>query len=261
MKFSLNSGCEPQYLEKADEIKVAWKDRKIIPELVEKYPDKVLNLCFYPSQIEEPIDWKEIEDYNNLTRNKLLCTVNNINNCIECKRRNIKFCYGYAVDNFYELQALKKLGVSYVRLGIALFFQMDRVNKIGVPIRVIPNIAYLDAMPREDGVCGQWIRPEDLDLYEEYVDIIEFEDVNVKKEQGLYRTYSIECGWPGDLNDLITNLNFKAANYMLPKSLSYVRLNCGQKCQINGSCEACYRAFRLANPELIKQYAEDNSLT
>ena len=46
----------------------------------------------------------------------------------------------------------------------------------------MPNVAYYAFIPREDGVCGSWIRPEDLNLYEPFIDVIEFEDCDVKKE-------------------------------------------------------------------------------
>ena len=71
-----------------------------------------------------------------------------------------------------------------------LWSTMSKAMKLNVPIRAIPNIAYDDGLPREDGVCGKWIRPEDIDTYAQYVAAIEFKDCDIKKEQALYRVYA-----------------------------------------------------------------------
>ncbi len=46
------------------------------------------------------------------------------------------------------------MGACYVRLDAPVFFNMPAAKKVGVPIRVIPNIAYDDGFTRIDGVCG-----------------------------------------------------------------------------------------------------------
>ena len=44
MKYSLSSRQSPEYLKKANEIKVQWRDRRIIPDLLENYPTATVNL-------------------------------------------------------------------------------------------------------------------------------------------------------------------------------------------------------------------------
>lgn len=255
MKTCLSSRCEPRYLKAAQEIKVAWRDRKIIPELTEKYENATVILHFIGANTE--INWTEIEDYNNICKQNFICATSCLEEMYYCSQKNIKFYYGYPINTFYELQALKNLGVCYVRLGTGLFFSMEKVKNIGVPIRIIPNVAYVDGLPRPNGIAGHWVRPEDMLLYQDYVDTIEFEDCSIKKEQALYRIYTSQQGWYGDINDLITNLNYSAANKMLPNNITMERLNCGQKCQINGHCQICYRAFNLADPNKIKEYFDE----
>lgn len=48
MKFCLSARQSKQYLEKADEIKVDFRDRNIIPDLATDYPDKTIILVQYP---------------------------------------------------------------------------------------------------------------------------------------------------------------------------------------------------------------------
>lgn len=47
MKFCLRSRQSDMYLQKADEIKVDFRDRNSIPDLADKYPDKTIILVQY----------------------------------------------------------------------------------------------------------------------------------------------------------------------------------------------------------------------
>jgi hypothetical protein len=214
---------------------------------------------FIFSQIKDPqnINWDDIEMYNRVCQNNFICATHNYDACLECSRRNIKFYYGYPVDSYWELQGLKNLGVCYARLGPGLFFDMDAVKKIGVPIRAIPNLAYNDLLPHADGICGQWIRPEDLSIYNDYIEVIEFEDADSTKEQALYRIYMKGEGWKTAISSLITNLSpDPASNPLLDEDLTKARLNCRQKCQAGGTCQICYRYFSLANKKKLQEYLD-----
>lgn len=99
-----------------------------------------------------------------------------------CKKYGIKFYLNYPITTYYELQSLKDLGAVYALIDSPLVQDIINVAAIGIPLRVVPNVAYYAFIPRDEGVCGSWIRPEDLHLYESYIAAIEFEDCNIKKE-------------------------------------------------------------------------------
>lgn len=80
------------------------------------------------------------------------------------------------------MRALKALGVNQVLIDAPLTHMLHEVKKIGVPIRAIPVFSYLDGIPREDGVCGNWFRPEDLDAYSIYIDTVEFGAQPIQRE-------------------------------------------------------------------------------
>ena len=254
MKYCLHSRLTEEYLQKADEIKVEFRDRKSVPDLIEKYPTATIIL--EEDLAGEQFDWKEIDLWNKLAQGRFIICLAAIYNAEQCKKYDVKFYVGYPVKTLYELNGLKNLGVCYVRLDAPLFFKMNVVKNAGVPIRLIPNLAYGDGLPREDGMCGTWIRPEDLDLYDVYAEAVEFTDCNVDKEQALYRIYAEQKAWPGELGMIITNLNHSALNRMILPEVTESRLNCGQKCQETGSCKICERALSLANRDLIKDYVE-----
>ena len=55
MKYCLSSRNQRDYLSKADEIKVEYRDRKEIPDLFERYPEATIILqCFF---YEEDLEW------------------------------------------------------------------------------------------------------------------------------------------------------------------------------------------------------------
>lgn len=250
MKCCLNSHQTPEYLKKADEIRILYKDRHKLVDYIFDYPDKIFILDMKKSQ--EIINWDDIKRYNLIAKSNFIIALNDLKDVELCKKLQIKFYWNFPVSTFYDLQALKDLGAEYALIDAPLSHQMNKINNVNIKIRIVPNIAYYAFIPRKDGVCGSWIRPEDLDLYESYIDTIEFEDCDLKKEQALYRIYMEQKHWSGDLGMIITNLNYLGINRMIPKDLAEKRMNCGQKCQHNNSCNLCYRYLNLANPNLLK---------
>jgi hypothetical protein len=196
---------------------------------------------------------------NKMCKSKFYIALYSLNNenLQMCKKYDLNFYYNYHIQTFYDLRKLKDLGVSYVRISYPLTHQMAEVNRIGVPVRAVPNIAQFDTFA--SGVCGSFIRPEDLSLYEENgVEVIEFEDADKRKEQALYRIYMEQGNWPGDIQYLITNLSAPATNRMIPPDFAKARLNCSQKCMSFSNCHLCQRYFDLANPTLLKPQMERN---
>lgn len=255
LKCILNSRQTKEYLNKADMISVDYRDRRQIPDLIDDYiVDIVVKIRFFEN---EKIDWKFLDAMNKMLKSKsrkMIVCLSNIDDYIKCKELNIAYYYGYPINNFYDLRALVNTGVCAVRLAPPLTHMLDQVKaEFDVDILAVPNIAYNSSIPREDGVCGGWIRPEDLlTTYANYIDMVEFEDCDNKKEQALYRIYFEDQAWPGDLGMIITNFNHMGVNRMIPPELGEKRATCGQKCQSGSPCRICYRYMDLANPSLFE---------
>lgn len=254
----LSARQEDKYLRNAKEIKFEYRDRKAIPDYAEKYPEATIILTFTPGNIEI-IDWTEIKNYNILCKEKFIFGIYKITDAEKCKELGIKFYFGYPITSYYELFSIIKMEPAYIRLGAPLFFEIEKIHSAcKIPIRAVPNVCYIDGLPRENGINGTWIRPEDYDIYEEYISIYEFEDCDLQKERALYRIYMEEKKWPGEFNLLFTNFNYDGVNRMILPDMTKQRLNCGQRCAtLNGNCRICYRLIDLANPEKIKKYVDD----
>lgn len=256
MKCCLSSRCDISYLKQADEVKYAYRDRgQIIRRKDDFHPEATIIL--HHLRTDPEIEWDHLENIRTAYNNKLILALYSLQECEEAKARGFRFYLNLPVSSYWELHALKKLGVEYVHLGAPLFFDMERAAQVGVPIRAIPNVAYADGLPHDNGLYGCWIRPEDLHMYEPYVQVIEFEDcANYKREQAMYRIYIQGNGWKGPMEQLITNYDYPGEGRMFNPNFTAARLNCGQICQTPGrTCRICKRLSQLADPDTITDYA------
>lgn len=174
---------------------------------------------------------------------------------IKAAENKLCWYYRYPVSTFMEADSLYDLGAYSIILAPPLTHMLDDIKHLHFPeVRMIANVAYHAYIPRENGIVGGYIRPEDIEAYGEYVDVIEFEDCDKKKEQALYRIYMEEHSWSGDLKTIITNLDYPGVNRMIPPNFAIKRMNCGQGCLSNAACHICKKYLDLANPDLLKDY-------
>lgn len=260
MRFSVFCGQDAQTIAQADELYIREKDRDIIYDLIEKYPEKDFVL-----QVKEPINFKEIGALNQTIKGTIYCALEDIYLYKDCRDNDLPFFYVFPANSFFELKALKDLGVSYVRLGMPIFFDMNKVQQFEIPIRLTPNKAYEAYIPRKDGIHGQWIRPEDLYLYDapytNLNNICEFRTFDIPLEgnhliyeRTLLDIYKNQKKWDGRLINIIKDLGVNNLNSMVDEDIGKHRLNCGQVCQL-GLCHYCDRA--LAFDEIVLQYQKN----
>ena len=257
MKCCLNSNLPPKMLEKADQIKFVFKDRKSIIDYVEYGKTIILEMLTTKEK-----DWNEIIQNNTLCKEDFILCIASIEDAKIANNLKIKWYWGYPVSTFYEAKALERLGSCYLKIGAPLFFNFEKVKKVlpNMKIRHTPNIAYNDGLPRIDGVSGTWIRPEDILLYDDYIDIIEFEDCDRGKEQTLYSIYMEQHEWSTIFSLLITNFKHSGVNRLISSELTKRRMKCSQSCENGGTCTLCWRSFDLADPDRLRKYAEAQGL-
>lgn len=259
MKYCMSGRQPAVVLQKADEIKIELRDFRALPEYIEKYSNKILILEM-TNDIPVDFSWDEIAVYAEKMNGNFYCALSDLNTVQECKSRDIKFYYKYQVTSFYELVGLKFLGVSYILIGIPLIFDLKRVASYGVPIRAIPNLAYEPYIKHENGICGGWIRPEDTEKYERYIDVFEFFAKNsLEKENALFRIYAEQKIWPGNLNFLIDHLDFDFNNQLLydEENFALRRMNCQQKCMYGKPCHYCTDQLKFES--ILKKYQSQKS--
>lgn len=257
MKYCV-SGRQPySVLKKADEVKVQYKDRERILDFVEKIPDKTVILDI-PVQ-ETQLPWETLLMYKE--KLDFVLAIHNLHFAKIFAEQGFKWYWPYPITSFDELQEVAKLNPCYVLLGVPMCFNLEKVAAAGIPVRLTANIAYEPYIPRENGITGRYIRPEDVVKYEKYVSALEFIEPDLSKEATLLHIYKDNAEWPGNLNLLIKNLDVDVDNRVLPDDFADRRMNCGQKCKENGRCKFCDISFRFANAirkEYYRRLKEDN---
>ena len=235
MDYCLRSRVAPRYLAQAAEIKIDYRDRRSIPDVSHRYPDKTIIL--FPTN--EEYDWTEIERYNLLCKGNFILNTNNIENALIAKSKKIRFMLNYEATSYWDLEGLQNLGAEYAYVGIPLFFDLEGTLDYDIKLRAIPTVAYDHTLPHTDGICGQWIRPEDVEKYEDYIQVLEFEHCEVPREQTLFKVYAENKTWNTRLDILVEDLGSNAVNRLILPELIETRLRCRQRCKNGGRCHMC----------------------
>lgn len=243
------SGRQPiSILKKVDEIRVRYEDKDQILDFIENLSNKTVILEIPRG---EQVNWELYKAYSNKI-DFILCLAE-LSLAEKCHEYGIKFFWGYQINSYYELRGILKFNPCYIQLGAPLSFDLPKVKNItDIPIRLVANVAYDNYIPREDGVCGQWIRPEDVDLYEEWVAALEFDCDSLQREGILLNIYKDKKQWLGNLNMIITNLDINVDNSTISPEVAKARLSCGQRCMSSGACHICPRALKYKRTSLIE---------
>jgi len=243
MKYCTTQFHTDSFLKDIDEIRVAWKDKEGLFDLVEKFPKKTF-IVHVPLEATD-INWSYFEVFTG--KANIIMELDNIRICNECMNHHLKYMWSFAVSSFYELKGLADLRVSYVKLNAPLFFDLAAVKAYNIPIRAVVNTCYDSYIPRPDGVCGTYIRPEDIDTYAQYVDAIEFETEKSAQEEALLEIYRHKKEWKGNLNLIINGLNYNVDNRAIPDEFAEARIQCRQNCMRSNTCHFCQTSMSFSN--------------
>ena len=254
MRFCV-SGRQPySIIKQADEVKFNYIDRDRILDLVEKYPEKtvILDVPAHES------DWKLWQMYSEKFA-EFYIALHDLSRAGEFNEAGIKWYWPFPITSYYELGMIVNLHPSYLMIGMPLTFDLDTVltrsyddtveeNAEPIPLRMVVNVAKPPYLPTNGthGVCGQWVRPEDTELYSTRVRCFEFDNVDLQQESTLLHIYKDNKEWPGNLALLISGLDFHVDNRAIPEELGERRMTCGQRCWRTGTCQLCVRAFQFA---------------
>jgi len=251
MNFCLRSRVSKKFLEKASEIRVDYRDKESIPDIYHEFKKTII---LFPALNNEPYDWKEILNYIILCEGNLVisCPTQEIVN--EAKDKKLRFMYATEARTEWELEGMEKEGAEYAYVGMPLFFNLPDIrDRHNIKLRTIPTVAYNHHYPHGDPACGQWIRPEDVEAYEDLIDVMEFEFCDVPREETLYKVYAIDQQWSTRMDILIDDINSNALNRYIDPSLIDARLTCGQRCYMGGHCHFCKTALKMASDDMIKK--------
>ena len=236
MKYCVSARQPISIIKKADEVDLAWRDRNFLSQLIVDVPNIKINL-YVPFDAVIPF-----ETLNNFVKEgaKIELGLENINNKDKCKTYNIPYFQTNIISNYWEVNNAIQNGVSKMRIGNDLFFDLENLSRYNISLRTTANLAVNNInFINDNGLKGTYIRPEDIEYYEQYIDTIDFWSDNLKTEETLLRIYKEDLNWPGNLSKLITGLKVDIDNRVLPEEFAQIRINCKQKCMRNKTCNFC----------------------
>jgi len=204
-------------------------------------------------EIDEDDDYlKDIKELREMGYDIAICTSVYCDKLIDFSEANIPFFFYNHCNNWENLHTLISLGVSDVYIVEQLGFELDKVKKIcgdKVQIRTYPNVCQLPAIGGKcklDKIYGFFITPNEIPIYEKYIDVCEFFYNSQKKEEVYFDIYKNES-WLGNLKDLIGDFDEDIYSQYLFPTFGIYRSVCGRECLKGEKCNLCQRAIELSN--------------
>ena len=250
MKYCLNYNKDTEKsnsIQKVDEWTILYnnKDNTLL-DFLDLHIDKRINLYINDENINFQFLKELCDKYSNLY---IKFNGNYYFDKVRENELNFKFFFDTQISDWDILIGILKLEVTDVYIVESLAFEIDKVaetvHQYNTQIRVYPNIAQskwydIDALKKF------FIRPEDINVYEKYIDVIEFYDVD-KKIDIYYDIYNEKKKWFGQLNEIILDFNSEIDNkYIIPR-FAEARIKCGKNCFKGGSCRRCEIIEQLSN--------------
>lgn len=243
MKYCLNSNVSDIYLRQADQI-LFVPDGPALSELLEKYTQATI---FVPALTEA---WDVLNAYKDLFPDRVKIATYDISMIQEAIKRDFAVYYTPVVKDYMTLHALEAMGCSEIFIDGPLFFDLPQVRKsTKMIIHACPNLSLYNHLPHQNPIHGTWIRPEDVHLYESYIDVLEPHGITSTAQGTAYKIYAIDGRWNGDIANIILDFNKDnkiVPNYNIVSDLAEHRVNCKQSCERLGSCTLCDRGFTFA---------------
>lgn len=253
MKYAVQYNSSFRYLNEVDEVVFQYSgtDQIIdfIPSVLQEEQTAVINLT---EIAEENI--KEVIVYLNKLKEihsnfKVQIDFYNQKDFIGLLNDNdIQFMFWNMAGDRDILTAMLNYNITDIYIVEDLAFNLKDISeylKGKVSIRVFPDIAQYKRGAGDEisDLTKFFIRPEDVELYEEYVDVLEIFRLDIRQST-VYEVYKQEQ-WLGALDFLIMDFKAGISNTHIEPHFGKTRLNCGKRCAF-GKCNVCKNIEQLS---------------
>ena len=249
-----------KYAEELDEVIIPYQteDLNFLKTLLKK--DRILSSRLI-IDIKDAADFKNNnvidlfigikKDYPELNFTLRFLTYSEIDSNMykQLKEENIPFFFETYARNWDVFHGLIELGVSDIYIVESLAFELDKLGPIahaaGVSIRVFANVCQASWKPF-DALKSFFIRPEDIDIYADYVDVVEFYG-DVHLQETMYKIYAHDKHWFGPLKEILIGFNADLDSRFIVPAFGKARSGCGKKCLKGRHCTICEKVVNLAD--------------
>lgn len=248
-----------RHMEDINEIEIVYHREDLsLPEFIERYKNKTIVINYIDNLSELSVDVERlailVKKYPNIKLKISYCP----KYAKLLKDNKIPFFYSKIVYNWDELNSILEDEPTDIYIGYDFGFSIvnvaKKIHEKNIKVRCIPNLAQ-SLWDFENPITKFFIRPEDLSLYEDYIDICEFYGEN-DRQSVLYEIYAQDKKWDGGLNYLIAGFKddtFNNADIDNP-GFGMARLHCKKRCATTDKCKLCCTALELAKQ--LRKYKE-----
>lgn len=257
MKYCVDYTPKSIKMNVADEINVPFNkdDVLLLLNFLERHKAQRTNI--YIKDLEECLQYKIIEKMIKIKKEhpdfNFSLRFNAYNSDLPIQllqEAGMDFFFNIGITQWEALLKILSLGVSDVYITGGLGFELDKaaaaVHKNNARVRVFPNLSQRtwDGIP---AIKTFFVRPEDTEAYEKYVDIFEFYG-DREKHDLYYEIYAENKEWYGKINEIIIDLDLDFtldSKYTIPR-FGEKRTTCNRECLKGGKCQICERIEELS---------------
>ena len=265
MKFAIPFFRAFQYLDDRQvqfNINYAPKIKKL-SNFIEKYGEHRINLIFDDlDNLESDINVISIlkQQYPDANLVMALPFYTTKEQLKKIKESSISFYFNNMVVNLDEFNKFLDLGVTDIKIGGWLGFFAEFLSKKakekGCLLRAIPDVCQGDG---KEFLRSFFIRPEDIDLYANFIDVFEFAH-DASTLNTIYEVYAKNKIWYGQLNEIIIGYKGDEDSRFILPTFAEIRCRCKKRCayDIDNKCNICGRIAELGdslknNGQVIKK--------
>ena len=165
-----------------------------------------------------------------------------------CQKVKLSYFFNTFVKDWDTLNGLIDLDVSDLYIVENMGFELDKIADLvaesQIQIRVFANIAQSSWKDTPD-IKKFFIRPEDVKLYEPYIDVIEFFGSQDQIDVAVL-VYKKGKQWFGDLSEILIDFDTPINSLFIVRDFAKRRIRCGKKCMKGDKCNLCDRIVTLS---------------
>ena len=260
MKYCINYRRDIKCKNEVDELRINYnRNDSTLFDFISVHKDQRINIVINDvKEFTEHYEWRKFAAFETKEENPhnyaIVLPSCSDSECIALyevllEKTNVPMYFNTRVNNWDTLIGLAEMEISDMYIVEDLGFELPRVSEYlkskGIRIRAFANVCQ-SSWRQTPAFKTFFIRPEDVDIYDEYIDVLEFFYERPDQQNVLYRVYSKEKKWAGNLSEIIFGFNEEVDSRCLLPEFATKRLNCGKKCYRGHHCEFCERALRLS---------------